>query len=563
MSRLPAKENERGALSRSLLTVVASFSLAAAAGAWIMYAPTLGYGFDYDDYHFVRPYAAHEVAAAFSGPWDASAIEVPFYRPLTILFYAIRFHYLGLNSEACHTLSLVMFAGALVLFGLLVRAMFESTTAGAAGMGMLLVHPAMPYAAVAWVTNQMHLLEMLIVLAALLWWTHVRTRDARWWMPLIGFEIAALLVKEDGIMLIPAIVVLHVLRRYLAEPDLRWPPSSFLLAAVAAAAALLEFRHSVLPESGGYRLPNLETAWLNLRTGFESVFRLIPARRPWQRQAGWFVTLLPLMAFVAWRRLPGAARFGLAAGLAIGALFMLPFIFVVKVQQLHLVGMGAALLLTSASVAVVRLADSRPYRATCVLVIGSGALVLAAVARDITRDFEPFGKIILATDDLVTGWAAVPPELREYLAEKKQPGAASRLSSNPAEALSAVAFGLHGWETGPDAIRFRWMASTQSEIYVRPSAQRVTLPLRHEIGGFREPARVEVELDGRIVDAVEFRTGEWRASTMMLGHARVSRLRKMHRIVLRIDRTWTPSVLDPRSSDHRQLGLQVGELQIR
>jgi hypothetical protein len=467
------------------------------------------------------------------------------------------------NAEAQHAFSRVMFAGALVLFGLFVRTIFASTTAGLIGIGMLLVHPAMPYAAVAWVTNQMHLLEMLIVLAALLWWTHVRTRTARWWMPLIAFEIAALLVKEDGIMLIPAIVMLQVLHRYLVEPDLRWPPSSFLVSAAGVGVALLAVRHSALQGTGGYRLPNLETAWLNVRTGFEGVFRLVPARRPWQFQASWFVTLLPLAAVAAWRRLSGPTRFGLVAGIAIGALFNLPFIFVVKVQQLHLVGMGAALLLTSASVAVVRLAASPAYRLACVVVLASGALVLAAVTRDITRDFEPFGKIMLSTDDLVTGWAAVPPELREYLAEKKQPGAASRLAANPADALNAVAFGLHGWETGPDALRFRWMASNECEIYVRASAQRVTVPLRHEIGGFREPARVQVELDGRIVDEVEFRTGEWRASTVALRYAHVSPLRKMHRIVLRIDHTWTASVIDARSPDTRPLGLQVGELQVR
>jgi hypothetical protein len=547
----------------SALPLLSVYCLAAAAGVWIMYAPTLGYGFDYDDYHFVRPYSAREIAAAFSGPWDASAIEVSFYRPLTILLYAIRFHYFGVNAEAYHVLSLVMFAGALMLFGLFVRTIFASTIAGLIGIGMLLVHPAMPYAAVAWVTNQMHLLEMLIVLAALVWWTHVRMRDARWWMPLIAFEIAALLVKEDGIMLIPAIVTLHVLYRYLVDPDLRWPPWSFVIATVAVAVALLAFRHSVLPASGGYRLPNLETAWLNVRTGFEGVFRLVPARRHWQLQAGWFVTLLPLAAFAAWRRLPGPTRFGLVGGLAIGALFNLPFIFVVKVQQLHLVGMGAALLLTSASIGVVRLAASRTYRAVCAVLLVSGALLLAAVARDITRDFEPFGAIMLATDDLVTGWAAVPPELRDYLAEKKQPGAASRLSANPAVALSAVTFGLHGWETGPDALRFRWMAANECQIYVGASAQRVTVPLRHEIGGFREPARVQVELDGRIVDEVEFRTGEWRASTVMLRQAHVSPLRKMHRLVLRIDHTWTAKVIDPRSPDTRPLGLQVGELQVR
>jgi hypothetical protein len=70
------------------------------------------YGFYYDDYHFVRPYPAHEVRAAFHGPWDASGIETPYYRPLTICVYAARFAVLGLNAPAYHVLSLMLFVAA-------------------------------------------------------------------------------------------------------------------------------------------------------------------------------------------------------------------------------------------------------------------------------------------------------------------------------------------------------------------------------------------------------------------------------------------------------------------
>src|SRR5919202_3560495 len=74
------------ALEAALLVVVA------AALTLILYKDTLGYGFDYDDYHFIRPYSRAEVLAAFHGPWDATGIEVPFYRPLTVALYAARFH---------------------------------------------------------------------------------------------------------------------------------------------------------------------------------------------------------------------------------------------------------------------------------------------------------------------------------------------------------------------------------------------------------------------------------------------------------------------------------------
>ena len=555
-----------GSLRRGgrLLLQPVVFAVVAIAGVWLMYAPTLHYGFDYDDYHFVRPYPIEEIQSVFAGPWDASGIEVPFYRPLTIAFYAARFHFFALNSEAYHALSLAMFAAAVLMFGLLVRAMLASTGAGLTAMMLLIVHPAMPYAAVAWVTNQMHLLALLIVLGGLLWWNHVRARSARWWMPLIAFEAAALLVKEDGVMLVPAIIAVHLLYRWLVEPQLRWPPVIFLLVACATGAALLAVRQAALLGLHGYTWPDAATAWQNFRTGWESVYRLLPARRAWQPLASGFVTVVPLAACLAWRRLPERCRFGIAAGLALGVLFNLPFVVVVKVQQLHLVGMSAALLLASAFVGLEAMTNARTYRLVVSAVLACGVLVLAAVTRNIMRDFEPFGPIILSTDNLVTGWAQVPPELREYLAQKKEPGAALQLSPNPAAAIGSVVFGTHGWETGPDGRRFRWMSGNQAEIYVSTSAERVTVPLRHAIGLFRAPMRARLELDGRLVDDISLASGEWRASTIALRGAHASSLRKMHRILLRVDRTWSPAPPDESgSADAPRLGLQIGELQLR
>jgi hypothetical protein len=80
----------------------------------LIYSPTIYYGFHYDDYHFVRPYTAHEVLSSFNGPWDASGIETAYYRPLTICLYAVRFAALGLNARAHHITSLVMFVAAAV-----------------------------------------------------------------------------------------------------------------------------------------------------------------------------------------------------------------------------------------------------------------------------------------------------------------------------------------------------------------------------------------------------------------------------------------------------------------
>jgi hypothetical protein len=108
------------------------------------------------------------------------------------------------------------------------------------------------------------------------------------------------------------------------------------------------------------------------------------------------------------------------------------------------------------------------------------------------------------------------------------------------------------------------MSGNRAEIYVSTSAERVTVPLRHAIGLFRAPVRARLELDGRLVDDISLASGEWRASTIALRGARASSLRKMHRILLRVDRTWSPAPFDDsRSADARRLGLQIGELQLR
>lgn len=545
------------------LTAIVVYMLIAAASVLPMYAATLGYGFDYDDYHFVRPYPVSEVSAAFSGPWDPAGIEVPFFRPLTIALYAVRFHFFGVNAEAYHALSLVMFWLAAVLFGLLARAFLSSNAAGALAIVVFAVHPAMPYAAVAWITNQMHLLQLIVVLSALLWWFVVRRRAAAWWLGLVLFELCALMVKEDGVMLVPVVLTLHWLRRATAERDLRHPPWPFMIMAMIAGASFLVYRRHVLHGIGGYGMPSIEQAWTHYRTGLMNVFRLLPPRRPWQPEASWFVTLLPVAALAAWPWSSREVRFTLAASIAIGALFNVPFVFVVKAQQMHLVAMGASLLI-AAAVAGTGLGDRpRALSVAVVIVAAAGIASLAAVTRSITRDFEPFGTIILATDDLVTGWAAVPVELRRYLHEKKQPDAARLLPANPARALDIVSFGLHGEETAPDGRHLRWMSRPTAEFYVSARVRTIELPLRHEIGPFREPTTAVIEVDGRVLDRVTFSTDEWRLSSLRLRPEEVRWARGMHRVVIRLDHAWVPANVIPGSHDARTLGLQVGQPSVR
>ena len=539
----------------------------AGVATWLVYRETLHYGFAYDDYYFLRPHTAAEVLATFHGPWDLGGVMVKFYRPLTVVLHAVRFELFGLNAPAHHAVSLALFALAASLTGWFAYRLTGRTIAAVAAAVLVVAHPTMPYSLVAWVTNQMHLAQTLVVLCAFLWWHTVRARALVWWLPLLVFATASFMVKEDGLMLLPAILAVHAIIGRVSEPELRPVPWAFAGMAGLLLVGLLAWRATVLGELGGYGRPTYHAAWINFTHGLNGVFRLVPADRPWQPVASWFATLLPVIALLAWRWISAGARACLLVGVAIAVLFNVPFVFVTKAEQMYLVGVGAALTLAGASLGLLDLAARARARRSCTLAVSAilvgGLAAFVAVSRDITRDFEPFGPIVLAQDDLVRTWGPVPPELREYVALKREPGAAGRVSSNPLDELSQVTFGVYGRETSPGGVGYMWVFGPRAEIHVKASARSVTIPLRHPIEAFREPTRARIDADRRPADDLALATPEWRMSTIPLRAADVPRVSRMHRIRIVIDHAWRPSEVIPGSTDARLLGLQIGELVVR
>lgn len=541
-------------------TVVVLIALAA-LGTSLLYGHTLDYGFNYDDYVLVRPHSAGEVAQSFFGHWDPTGVMVPFYRPITVAFHALRFELFGLDSRAHHMVSLVLFASCAALAGWFARQITGQAAAGLLTTILFVAHPSMPYSLVAWITNQMHLIETLTVLLALTWWHAVRGRPAVWWLPLLAFGAIAFLIKEDGIMLLPVIVAAHWLNRRLREPHLARVPGSLVIGMVVLLTALVVLRASALGGLGGYSRPGLERAWQNYADGLTKTLRLIPAHRPWQGVASAFATMLPVVGLLSWRRASPESRTCLALGIAAIVLFNLPFVFVTKGEQMHLVATSAVLILAGGATALLQAVPHQVVRMIALTGIAAGIVACAAVARDITTDFAPFGPIVMANDDIVRGWSPVPAQVQEYLARKRQPGAPQHLSPNPVDELSHAIFGVHGVETGPDGVRYQWMSQPTAEILVLKRARAVTVPLRHEIGAFLEPASVAITLDGRPVDRLRLDDGNWRPSTIRLpiagGGWRAPRIR------ISLDHVWYPARIIPSSNDPRALGLQIGEIALQ
>jgi Dolichyl-phosphate-mannose-protein mannosyltransferase len=538
----------------------------AAVSTHVVHRETLQYGFHYDDYSFIRPYPAAEVLASFHGPWDRSGIHVPFYRPLTIAFHAARFELFGLNAQAHHRTSLILFALAASLVGWLAYRFTSQLTVAAAATLVFVCHPAMPYSLVTWITNQMHLLQILVVLSALAWWDAVRTRRVAWWLPLLLFGAASFLVKEDGIMLLPGIVALHTLRRLVAERDLPHVPWQFMALAAIVAGLLIALRFQALGALGGYGRPSPALAWARISGSLSGVYRLVPPDRDWQPLASMFSTYLPLVSLLAVRWISPGARFCLLGGATVAILFALPFAFAAKPEQVYMLGCGMSFVLAGAFAGLLDLAGKtrvpRAARVAVAALFAAGLTTFAIVARDIDRDFAPFGPMVLSQDAVVHGWP-VAPEIRDYLARKRESAAGRRISTNPIDELTHVSFGVMGPEVSPDGVSYVWMAGPRVEIHVTARASVVTIPVRHEIGAFREPARLRIAADGRPADDLVLDDARWRVSTIALAPTAVPRLSRMHRLVLAIDHAWRPSEVIPGSTDERILGLQIGAVSIR
>ena len=453
-----------------------------------------------------------------------------------------------------------MFVVAATLAGWLAFRWSATAVAGILTTIFFTVHPAMPYSLVAWVTNQMHLIETVVVLVALLWWDVVRHKRAIWWTPLLVLAATAFAIKEDGVMLLPSIVCVHVARRWIAEPELPRIPTSFLVVAIALLAGLVGWRQHVLHGLGGYRTPPPAAMWLNVLKGWNAVLRLAPADRPWQPTASWCSVLLVAANLFLWPRSSPGLRFCAASGALVAVLFDAPFALVSKAEQLHLVAAGAVLMLGAGGAALARAVSAPRARTALVAMVLASAVPFGVVARDISGDFDPFGEIVLAHDAIVREWAAVPDEIRAYLATKRSADAGGRVSTNPADAIDYVVFGVHAIESDPSGIQYHWMSRARADILINRRVRRADIPLRHAIEVFREPAHLRIALDGRRIDELVLDTPQWRTTTLSLRREDVPRRSGMHRLQISLDRTFRPSELFPGSQDTRVLGAQIGIL---
>ncbi len=313
----------------SALAFTLSAALVAAIGVLLIHGGQIAVGLYYDDYHFVRPWSSLDLRHVWLASWDPSGIEAVFFRPLSSCWFALRFWLFGLNATAMHVVSLAGHATCAVLAGWFLRRERIGTGVALFAVWAYAIHPVFPYAQASWLTNQMHLIESLIVLVALIAWQSVRDRSLIWWTPLVLLAVIAFLVKEDAVMLLPTIAVLTIVREWLvgAVNYRRWLIYASS-GAVGGGSALHPSSTNTFGRIGGYGTPSVTTAITNFTKGLEATLWLWPTRHPWQGVASAIAIAAIAAGLIAARWRPHRrALFLIGVALAIGLCFNLPYLF--------------------------------------------------------------------------------------------------------------------------------------------------------------------------------------------------------------------------------------------
>lgn len=522
-----------------------------AALTLFQYWPSLSFGFNYDDYHFVRPYTADEVVKSFHGNWDESGIERRFYRPMTVALFAARFALFRFDEASYHLASVL----ALILCGAVMMAFaYRVTNTLIVPLWFAAVwamHPNLPLSMGAWITNQMHLFQALVFVSALSWWYFVRRRPAAWWTPLLALGVLAFLIKEDGVLLLPVIAATHELYRRLVDRQTPAMPARVLIAVPLLIAALVGWRYYVLGGWGGARTPpqNLDAVWANLAKGPAQVLFLRPALHPLAKIQAWTAAvILPLGALAAFLRYRSIA-FLWCFGILVVTLFDLPFALLTKREQFYLISIGAIMAL-SASLAALTLV-ARPWFRP--IIVAAGLVLVSAMhvsSRGAIDLFAPRNPATLATDAIVEEWAAVPSEVRTWIKAKREGRAVTQLSAD----LPTIVFGAYSPERDRAGREFRW-TTDRVRVFCHPRVSTLKVVLRPlMIEQPRRPFTVTVMLEGRTVETLLLEDEQERGLSVTIP-TRTFAAARMQAVDIIVDHTWAPG-----TQDTRRLGIMLYDL---
>lgn len=329
------------------------YAVVAVAAVLLLYARTLHFAFYWDDFDDLRPWTWRDLASTFVGQYQPWAREgIYFYRPLTSVYFAAATWLFGLNATWLHTIPLVTLSVAATLAGLVAARETGSRAAGVLGALLYAAHPLTATAVGPWIANQYQGFVVIATLAALLAWRPQAVARAGLSAPLAVALIAAAWLKEDGLALGPALLVMHVARARWTR-DVPEPSRAMAVGLLGLAALLVLWRALWLPAQFGYGLPAASQIGANLTRAWR--YALV-----WHVGATPFALLITLakaavLAWAVWlaarQRHSTAARL-IVTAVTVMAVMNLPLGLVSSESRWHVMGLCAVLLTTGALLAL-------------------------------------------------------------------------------------------------------------------------------------------------------------------------------------------------------------------
>ena len=423
--------------TRPALTRVAWVTIIAIAVAiaWT-HSDVLSAGFRSDDYFAIRPWTMAELRAVLTGSWDPLGVQDPYHRPLTALYQSLWHPLFGYDARAMHAVSLIELGVVAVMLAAFVGRELQRPAAGLLAALMLIVHPMLPDSTTAWIFNQMSLLADLTVVGALLVWQRTRTGPARGWWPVWALAALSFYIKEDGVMLVPALLCIQWWRARRVG-DVPAPTPRLVLSGLAVLAVLAAVRVAVFPVAAPWP-PSLDSAGYYLRNLLSGPFHVLvrlPGDSPSAAAGSAAVVLAMLAALViVWRtrpRTPAVALLG--AGALLMAWFGVPLLLIAGPTRAHLLTLAAALMITASMAIVYDAVEPPSARRWLIAGIGATLLALSLASRDINRRYAPCSDDSLHSDSLTFDIPSVAPELRAWLRAKPPACAANTYQPLPVD----------------------------------------------------------------------------------------------------------------------------------
>ena len=121
--------------------------------------------------------------------------------------------------------------------------------------------------------------------------------------------------------------------------------------------------------------------------------------------------------------------------------------------------------------------------------------------------------------------------------------------------LGSIVYGLPDWETSQDT-RFRWTRGTV-RFFAHPGVTAVEMPVRAGSVAATGPRRVDVRVDGRLVERLDLAEDGWLPMRIVL--PRSGPALRWRTVELRVSPTWIPQDVLPGSTDAREIGVMTGE----